>query len=693
MTIRLALALLSSFGVWGANAANAKDKEKVSPIEKVIEMIGDLQQKIIKEGEAAQKTYDEFAEWCEDEAKNLQFEIKTAKAEAEDLNAVIEKANSDISIQEEEISKNSGTISADQSDLKAATAIRTKEHGIFAAEEAELTDTVETLDKAIAILEREMAKGASMLQLKSAASVADALKTLLAANGMEHDDATKLQALLQSQEDDGDDSTQSAAPDSKAGGIVEILNDMLEKAEDQLAEARKTENKNKFEYDQLKAELEGAIKFAQKELDKAKKKKAAAEEVKATAQGELDVVMKGLGEDMTQLNNIHHDCMTKAENFETETKARNEEIGVLTKAKKIIIEATGGAMVQTYSSEDDEDSPEFLQLTMTTRTQSEEAKFQAVQFIHGLARKIHSSVLMQLADRIAAASTFASNSGEDPFAKVKGLITDMIEKLMKEAEAEAAQKGYCDKEMGETETKKAELEDEIGALATKIEEGTAQAGKLKEEVAILSKELSDLAKSQAEMDAVRKEENDEFKANKKEMDEGLEGIRLALKVLREYYAKGGALLQTQGDAGGIIALLEVIESDFEKDLAEIVSAEEEAASEYKKATEENQLLKTTKEQDTKYKTKEAKGLDTKVAEATEDKNGLQSELDSVLEYYDKIKEECIAKVPSYEEIKKRRDQEIAGLKEALGILEGTAVLLQKSSTRMKAVFRGGRIQA
>merc|ERR1719443_2331704 len=76
-----------------------------NPIEKVIEMVGDLQQKIIAEGQAAQKTYDEFAEWCEDEAKNLQFEIKTGKAEAEDLGAVIEKASSDIAVQEDENSK------------------------------------------------------------------------------------------------------------------------------------------------------------------------------------------------------------------------------------------------------------------------------------------------------------------------------------------------------------------------------------------------------------------------------------------------------------------------------------------------------------------------------------------------------------------------------------------------------------
>merc|ERR1719311_824299 len=84
-----------------ANAAvTAAD---TNPIEKVIEMLGDLQQKIIGEGKAAQAVYDEFAEWCEEESKNLQFEIKTGKAEAEELNAVIEKAKSDISGFDEKI--------------------------------------------------------------------------------------------------------------------------------------------------------------------------------------------------------------------------------------------------------------------------------------------------------------------------------------------------------------------------------------------------------------------------------------------------------------------------------------------------------------------------------------------------------------------------------------------------------------
>merc|ERR1719230_2013227 len=115
-------------------------------------------------------------------------------------------------------------------------------------------------------------------------------------------------------------------------------------------------------------------------------------------------------------------------------------------------------------------------------------------------------------------------TGDDPFAKVKGLISEMIDRLMKEAEEDAAHKGYCDKEMSETKAKKEELTDEISALTTKIDSMSAQSAKLKEEVATLSKELSDLATSQAEMDKVREEEKAAFDKNKAEMEQGLEGV-------------------------------------------------------------------------------------------------------------------------------------------------------------------------
>merc|ERR1719388_234008 len=151
------------------------------------------------------------------------------------------------------------------------------------------------------------------------------------------------------------------------------------------------------------------------------------------------------------------------------------------------------------------------------------------------------------------------------------------------------------------------------------------------------------------------------------MEQGLDGIKLALKVLREYYGDGNA-------DGGIISMLEVIESDFTKGLEELITVEETAAAEYEQQTKENDIAKTTKTQDVKYKTKEHKSLDKSIAEATGDRTGLETELTSVDEYYESLKKQCIAKPESYEERKKRREAEIAGLKEALEILSGAAFL-------------------
>merc|ERR1712203_915231 len=171
-----------------------------------------------------------------------------------------------------------------------------------------------------------------------------------------------------------------------------------------------------------------------------------------------------------------------------------------------------------------------------------------------------------------------------------------------------------------------------------------RSAQLKEEVAALQKSLAELAASQAEMDKMRKEENAAFKQNKADMEQGLEGIKLALKVLRDYYAKDGKAHASADGAGhGIIGLLEVCESDFSQALAEFISVEETAAATYDGESKENEIEKTTKEQDVKYKTKEAAGLDKSNAELGSDKGNVETELAAVNEYLRKIEEECIAK--------------------------------------------------
>merc|ERR1719446_600186 len=170
-----------------------------------------------------------------------------------------------------------------------------------------------------------------------------------------------------------------------------------------------------------------------------------------------------------------------------------------------------------------------------------------------------------------------SKHSADIFSKVKGLISDMIEKLLAEAEADATEKAFCDKELAETNQKKADKEAAIEKLSTQIDSQTAKSAKLKEEVATLQKELAALAKAQAEMDKLRAEEKAAYDVNSAEMAKGVKGVKLALKVLNDYYSKEGkSHASAQGAGEGIIGLLEVVEADFSKGLAEMKATEQTA---------------------------------------------------------------------------------------------------------------------
>merc|ERR1719356_996747 len=131
------------------------------------------------------------------------------------------------------------------------------------------------------------------------------------------------------------------------------------------------------------------------------------------------------------------------------------------------------------------------------------ANSEVVAVVKRLAREHHSAALAQLASRIAVVVRYGGKDGADPFAKVKGLISEMITKLEKEAESEATEKAYCDEEMSKTEAKKAELEDTLAKLTNKIDKAASRSAALKEEVVELEAELAKLAKTQSQLDKIR----------------------------------------------------------------------------------------------------------------------------------------------------------------------------------------------
>merc|ERR1719310_1614550 len=228
-------------------SASASEATTTSPVSKVLELLSSLQAKIIAEGETAQKEYDSFAEWCEDRNANVDFEIKTGKSEIASLKATIEEETALASALDTKIEELAASIATDTADLQAATEIRNKENSDFATEEKELVEVVDTLKRAIAILEREMAKGgAAMVQLKQAQTVFAALKTMVDASMFSQADAKQLTAFVQSSqqadEDANADDELTGAPaaavyEGHSDGIIDTLSGLLEKAETQLADA------------------------------------------------------------------------------------------------------------------------------------------------------------------------------------------------------------------------------------------------------------------------------------------------------------------------------------------------------------------------------------------------------------------------------------------------------------------------
>lgn len=355
--------------------------------------------------------------------------------------------------------------------------------------------------------------------------------------------------------------------------------------------------------------------------------------------------------------------------------SRADELKALSEAKKVVSDMTGGAEKLSYGL----NQVSLLQMSST----ADLAQFEAVRFVRDLASKQHSVALEQLAMRMSSVLKLGG-----PFDKVKSLISDMIARLEAQGSADASHKAYCDEELSESNEKKGEKQSIIEKLSTKIDQMTSRSAQLKEEVASLNKALAAIATSQAEADKLRQEEAAEFVKDKAEMEQGIDGVQTAIKIIRDYYAaEGKAHASAEGASTGIIGLLEVCESDFSKALTEMTATEESAAATYDAETKENEIIKVTKDQDVKYKTKEANGLDKAVAEAGSDKSGVETELGAVMEYLKELTGRCVAVAETYGERKERRAAEIAGLKEALATLENETAFIQKKTTRNLRVRR------
>jgi hypothetical protein len=675
-----------------------------NPMNKVLELMDACTGKVKADGEAEAKAYKEYFDWCDETSTALGFDIKGGSGAREKLEARIGKLTSDISVGTTKIEDLTAAIAADDADLKAATKVRAQEAADFAAAEAELVDGVNFLGRAIGYLQREREKGAlgaaalAQIDTSSLSKTTEALSTIMSAAGMTGADKDKLKAFLQSQDDDDDDDT--GAPDAAVYQkkptipIEDILQGMKDKADGELADLRKVETQAHHSFSMLRSSLETKISADTKNLSDEKSGVAAAKQGKAEAEGDLSMTSKDLASAKDALATTHRDCLTVASDHEVSIRARQDELKVIAEAKKILEESTGAAISQSYS---------LLQIRVLQsriKSSADLKNNEVVVAIQKLARETKSVKLAQLASKISSVITYG---GPDIFAKVKSMIEQDIAEIEREMADDSTEKSYCDEEMAKTEAKKAELDEDLAKLTAKIDKAASQSASVKERVAEAQESLLAITKNQVELDTIRREQNADYKRSKADLEAGITGVEKALAVLRDYYGAGSAALiqshddwsasmmqqparpvshsRSTGGASGIIAILELVESDFSKDLANEEAAESDAQESYDKQTQENKIQKTMKEQDVKYQTQEFKSLDAEIAELTSDSRTVGKEHDAVLEYYSKLKGRCIAKPSTFEERKARREEEIAGLKETLAALDEAVAFAQVRKRR------------
>jgi len=484
---------------------------------------------------------------------------------------------------------------------------------------------------------------------------------------------------------------------SKSGGIIDVLADMKDKAENQLSNLRKGEQQARYVFNQLVAALKAQQAADEKDKKNEEGDKTEAQHDSAEASDDLEGTRKVLDVHSEAYRKTKAQCMQTASDHEAGVKSREEELKVLKKATKLLEETTGAAAARRYS---------FLQESslgaMKLSSTSDLVHLEVVTLVKKMAKTHHSAALAQLVSRIQAVVQYGSVSGEDIFGKVKGLIKDLITKLEQEAKDAASEKAYCDEQLAETAAKESDLEDSLKKIKAQLDRKSAKFADTKDDISELQEELAKIANEQKELDKIREDEHAAFVKEKSDLEQGLQGVRKALGMLRDYYSEDNGesaseppsddapvFLQRQpavpdtahnkqgGAASGIMEILEMTESDFAAGLAKTQTQESDSKTDYDEATKESEVERETLETQVKFKNKEHGQLDKIISQLTSDRDSLMTEQSAVLEFSAKLKDRCIAEPETYAEIKRRRDAEITGLKEALEILKTEAALLQR----------------
>merc|ERR1719161_2184552 len=415
-------------------------------------------------------------------------------------------------------------------------------------------------------------------------------------------------------------------------------------------------------------------------------------------------------------------CEGYAETWDQRSKARSDELSAIAEAISIIkgtvAEKTTEKTVRlsqqrvslgkalSVASSDDEmeaieedseavdSSVSFVQLgkprillsalahgAPSADSQVEDKRKQVLQLLRNKSKELKSQVLASLAVQVAS----------DPFAKVKKLIQELIERLLQEAADEGNHKGWCDKETLAAEQARTYQAEEIVELNGRLATSEALRDKLSEEIEVLEKEIQELMDELAKATKMREEEKIENVATIKEAEEGQDAVEMAIQVLSKFYSKaksaksfaqgpaddmpdsgfksGEAYTGNQAASGGILGMLDVINSDFKRTIRETTKEEAKAEQDFLEYSRKVKISLTTKTTARDSKSTEHETVLNQIAEDSQGMIDAQQLLDQAITELMELHKACVDTGMSYAERAALREQEIESLKKALCILD------------------------
>merc|ERR1719388_117433 len=528
----------------------------------------------------------EYTAFCDNEVKDKAYAIETSAKAIEESKATIADSKATIATSEDEIATLGTTIAAKEKELAAAQKVRAEENENFVSAEKELVTSIDQLGRAVTVLKKGSAfaqmRGGHMDQ-KSMQAI-QAIGTIIESQWVGAGTRKTLKSfppsLSSAKEAEEDDlsldqpQAKQVAYESSSGGIIQTVEEMQGKAEDTLSELRKKEMTEAQEFQMLEGGLKNEISHAKEKLSSNTKLKASATQAAEEASGELTETEKTKAADEDYMTTLKQECQAKAVEYEETMKSGKAEVTAIEKASTILSEGvTAFVEVKSrthrsssrvrYNPDDDDESD-----------QQAAAREKVVSIFKGLSQQRHSFVFAQLAEMAAA----------DPFAKIKGLINDMIEKLLKEAQEEATHEAFCQEEMGKSKKSQADKQMKLDKFSTRVDEGSSKVETLTNEIKTLEAEVAEIDKAQAEATKIRTAESESFAKVSKDYKDSATAVAKAIEVLQSFYS-GAALVQIKsstslqskakthaegnGDAAGvIIGVLEVAQEDFTSLLAE-----------------------------------------------------------------------------------------------------------------------------